>query len=326
MKRRRFYTVFLILALWIFLIANGSASVRLYLSPPGQAHFSTLNIGDVFALEIIAEADAPGVTMITFSVAWSPDSSLEFVHPTDGGSVTMTGFFPPTSADYSRLSGVMPNSTSESSVGGLGSTPEIVVFTAPALNSAGPDSLVSITFRKQSAVYPTFSLTGANAYNSGGASVPVSYQSSYVNIDASGAIMSGPRFSQADAVVVSVGGRDYQAEAAGDSWTLDIRSVAPTLSLQQVTIKAMQGGSLLNSVTVGGFIRSLGWYSNPTDHSERPADSDGDGDTDSADLAILARAYGSTVGEERYDFRCDYNVDGVASLADLLIFGLNYNR
>ena len=324
MERRRFHTVFLVLIFWAFLAANGSAAVRLYLSPPGPDHFSSLNLGDTFALDIIAEADAPGVTMIVFTVSWSPVSSLNFVHPSSGGSLTMTGFFPPTSFD-SRLSGIMPDFTSESSTGSSGSTPEIAVFTAPALDSVGPDSLASITFRKQSNSYPIFSLTGANAYNSGSTPVPVSYQSSYVNIDAGNGIMSGPMLSQANAVVVSIGGRDYQAEVAGNLWTLDIMAVAPSLNLQQVTIKAMQGGSLLNSVTIGRFIRSTGWYRSSTDHSERPADSDGDGDTDSADLSILARAYGSAAGEERYDFRCDYNMDGVVNLTDFLIYGLNYN-
>ncbi len=324
MKRKCFYTIFLILTFSTVLIANGSASVRLYLSPPGQAYFSSLNIGDTFTLEIIAEADAPGVTLVTFSVAWSPGNSVDFVHPINNGSLMMTGFFPP--SDPSRLSGIMPDVTSESSVGGSGSTPEIAIFTAPALNRTGPDSLVSITFRKQSLSYPTFSLTGAEAYDSTSLLVSVTSQTPYVNTDASNAMMSGPMLFQATAAVVNIGGNDYHASVAGNMWTLDISSVAPGSGLQQITIKAMQGGSLLNSSTVSDFIRSPGWYNSSTDHSERPADSDGDGDTDSADLMIMAQAYSSAAGEDRYDFRCDYNADGVVNLADLLIFGLNYNR
>ena len=326
MKRQYFHTVFLMLVFSTALAVNGNAGVKLYLSPPGPAYFSSLNIGDTFTLDMIAEADAPGVTLITFSVAWSPGSSVEFVHPTNGGSLMMTGFFPPTSFDSSRLSGIMPDSTSESSVGSSGSTPEIAVFTAPALDSAGPDALASITFRKQSSSYPIFSLTGAEAYDSNSSLASVTFRTPYVDTDANNAMMSGPMLTQATAVVVNIGGSDYQAGVAGDMWTLGISSVAPGLSPQQITIKAIQGGSMLNSFTVSDFIRSPGWYSSSTDHSEHPADSDGDGDTDSEDLVIIAQAYSSSAGEGRYDFRCDYNADGAVNLTDLLIFGLNYNR
>ena len=324
MKRQYFHTVFLMLVFSTVLAANGNATVKLYLSPPGPAYFSSLNIGDTFTLEIIAEADAPGVTLIVFSAAWSPGSSVEFVHPMNGGSLVMMGFFP--SSDSSRLSGIMPNSTSESSVGSSGSTPEIAVFTAPALNSIGPDSLALITFRKQSSSYPTFSLTDAKAYDSNSSLASVTFRTPYVNTDANNAMMSGPMLTQATSVVVNIGGSDYQAGVAGNTWTLGISSVAPGLSPQQITIKAMQGDSMLNSFTVSDFIRSPGWYSSSTNHSQNPADSDGDGDTDSADLMIMAQAYSSSAGEGRYDFRCDYNADGVVNLTDLLIFGLNYNR
>ena len=324
MKSRCFRTVFLILVFSTVLIAGGSASVRLYLSPPAPAYFSSLDIGDTFTLEIIAEADVPGVTLVVFSAAWSPGGSAEFVHPMNGGSLTMTGFFPSSSA--SRLSGIMPDSTSESSVGNSGSTPEIAVFTAPALNSAGPDSLARITFRKQSSSYPTFSLTGAKAYDSNSSSTSATFRTPYVHTDTNNAMMSGPMLNQATTVVVNIGGSDHQASVAGNTWTLDISSVAPGLSIQQITVKAMQGGSILNSSTVSDFIRSPGWYSSSTNHSQNPADSDGDGDTDSADLMIMAQAYSSSAGEGRYDFRSDYNADGVVNLTDLLIFGLNYNR
>ena len=324
MKSRYFHAVLLILVLSTVLIAGGSASVRLYLSPPAPAYFSSLNIGDTFTLEIIAEADAPGVTLVVFSAAWSPGGSAEFVHPMNGGSLMMTGFFPSSSA--SRLSGIMPDSTSESSVGNSGSTPEIAVFTAPALNSAGPDSLARITFRKQSSSYPIFSLTNAKAYDSNSSLASVTFRTPYVDTDTNNAMISGPMLTQATAAVVNIGGSDYQTSVAGDTWTLDISSVAPGLSLQQITIKAMQGGSILNSFAVSDFIRSPGWYISSTNHSEDPADSDGDGDTDSVDLMIMAQAYSASAGDDRYDFRSDYNADGVVNLTDLLIFGLNYNR
>jgi hypothetical protein len=320
----KFRCFILILMFPLVLVANGNAAVRLYISPPSQASFSSLSIGSTFAVDIMAEADAPGVTLITFRVTWSPGDSVEFIHPMNGGALSMTGFFPPSSA--SRFSGIMPDSTSESATGSSGSTPEIVVFTAPALNSTGPDSLASVTFRKQSSSYPTFGLSNENAYNGSEISVPTTSQTLYVevSIDGSGAVMSGPVFSQADAVTVNIGGSDYQANVIGNTWTLDISSIASGISVQQIVVNAMQGGSPVNSFITYDYIRSPGWYVNPTEHSEHPGDSNGDGSTNSADLMILAQAYGSSAGEDRYDFRCDFSADGVADLRDLLIFGLNY--
>jgi len=326
MKHRHIHTIFLTLILSVVLIVSGSAGVKLYLSPPGQAYYSSLGIGDSFTVEIIAEADAPGVTLFNFAVTWSPGEAAEFIHPMDGGLLMMTGFFPGSSPDFSRLSGIMPDSTSQNSTGSSGSTPEIAVFTAPAMDSTGPDSLASITFRKQSLSYPTFGLFDAKAYDSGSALVSVTYQTPYINIDADSATISGITLSQATTVVVNIGGSDYQAAVTGNTWTLNIKSVTPELNARQITVKAMDGGSLLNSLAVSDFIRSPGWYISSTNHSERPGDSDGDGDTDSADLMILAQSYNSTAGTDRYDFRCDYDADSAVNLRDLLIFGLNYNR
>lgn len=318
------YVTFLVLMFMVIIVPNGLAAAKLYLSPPSPANYDNLNIGEAFTLQIIAEADSPGVTMFSITVSWSPSSAVEFIHPMSGGSLMMTGFFPSSSGD-SRLSGIMPNSTSQFSSGSAGSTPAMAIFTAPALNSTGPDSLMSITFRKQSSTYPVFGASGSG-YNSAGSSVPVNSQTPYVSVDADDAEVTGAMLSQATGVIVNIDGTDYQASVAGGTWTLDISNVAPATSARQITVNAMQGGSLLSSFTTSDLIRSPGWYVSATNHSGTPADSDGDGDTDSTDLLILAQAYGSSAGGDLYDYRCDYNGDGVVNLGDFLIFGLNYNR
>ena len=326
MKYRYFCTIFLALVFLSVLIANGSADANLYLYPPSAAYFSSLNIGDKFTVEIIAAADAPGVTLIAFTVIWTPESSVEFVHPASEGSseLAMTGFFPPT--DSSRLSGIAPDGTSTEAIGNPGATPEIVVFTAPANNYTGTDSLARVTFRKLSASQPTFNLTNATAAQSESTWISVTSQTAYTDVDAGSAQMSGSMLPQATGVVVEIAGSDYPADVAGDVWTLDIRPIRPSLVVQPITVKAIQGDSLLTSVTTMDFIRSPGWYENAGDHSEHPGDSDGSRKTDLPDVVRLGQSYNTSVGDARYDFRSDFNTDGVVNLADLLILGLNYNR
>jgi hypothetical protein len=328
MKHKHFRMIFLVLIFLTALITSGNADVNLYLCPPSTAYFSGLSTGDNFPIEIIAEADDPGVTLIAFTVTWAPESSVEFVRPVSENSseLAMTGFFPP--SDSSRLSGIVPNWSTQEATGSPGATPEIAVFTAPALNCIGPDSLARITFRKLSASQPTFSLTNTAAaqYLSGSESVwvPVTYQGAYINIDIGAAQMSGSMLSQATAAAVTIGGNDYKADAAGDTWTLDVKTVMPRLSAQPITVKAMQDDNLLTSTTIMEIIRSPGWYESEANHSEHPADGNADGSTDISDLVILGLSYGTSAGGARYDFRCDYNADGAVNLTDLLILGLHY--
>ncbi len=330
MEFKRLCLVFL--AFSSALIGSVNADVKLHLCPPSRAYFSSLNAGDTFALDMMAEADPPGATMFVFTVAWTPGDCVEFVHPTSEGSseLAMTGFFPQSSPDSTRLSGIAPDWTSPEVAGSPGATPEIAVFTAPAANYTGPDSLARITFRKLSASYPTFNLADAKAAQYLGGSettwLTVTYNVPYVNIDTGNAMMSGPMLSQATAVVVNIGGNDYRADVLADVWTLDIKAVTPELAPQSITVKALQNGSLLSSFTTTDFVRPAGWYRSAADHGENPADSNGDGSLTSLDLMMLAQAYGSSAGRTGYDFRCDYNADGVVNLTDLLIFGLSYRR
>jgi len=363
MKYKHFRVNFLALVFLTTLIAAGSADVNLYLCSPSPAYFSSINIGDNFTVEIIAEAGAPGVTLLAFTVTWTPVDSAGFVRPVDNdgdnnpedpydeadedpvdgvdndgdGAIDedppelfMTGFFPPTSADFSRLSGIVPNWRTQESTGSPGATPGIVVFTAPAANYTGPDSLAKVTFKKLSASKPTFSLTNVTAeqYLSGSEtmSVPATFRGAYVNIDVGSAQMSGVMLSQATAVVVTIGGNNYPANVAGNGWTLDIKTIMPSLTAQPVTVKAMKGGSLLSSVTIMDFIRSWGWYESEKSHSEHPGDSDGSGKADFFDLVRLGQSYNTSTGTARYDLRSDYNADGAVNLADLLILGLHYGR
>jgi hypothetical protein len=283
-------------------------------------------------VEIAAEADAPGVMLFTFMLTWTPGGSAEFVRPTNSGSqeLVMTGFFPPSTPDFSRLSGIAPDWTSELSMGSLGITPEITVYTAPAANYAGVDSLAKITFQKLSTSYPSFSMINAKAFRhlggSESAQETVTFQTAYSGADVIQAAMSGTKPSSATSVTVNIGGRDYSADVIGDSWLLDIANVKPNLSPQTVTVTTMQGGTLLTSVTTLDVIKSPGWFESQTNHSEQPGDADGDGDTDLADLLKFGQSYGKYSGDTNYDFRCDYNADGKVNLVDLLILGLYYGN
>jgi len=327
MDRKHFCIIFLILTSLIILTANSRASVDMYLSSPSQTYFSSLGIGEYFTVEVIAEADAPGVTLFAFRLMWSPGGSVEFVHPVSESSpeLAMTGFFPPSLPNFSRLSGIAPNWMTPELPGSSGITPEISAFTAPATNYTGPDSLAKITFRKLSSSLPSFDIIDATAaqHLSGSESTPVSVNSytEYAIADSNNAMIYGSMFSQATAVIINIGGNDYSADVSGDSWTLETKNVAPSLSAQPITIKSMQGGNLLTSITITDFIRSPGWYEDNANHSEHPGDSNGDGVRDTFfDLIILSASYNASVGEDRYDFRSDYNADGIVNLSDFLIF------
>ena len=180
-----------ILIFSMILIVNANAGVDLYLCPPSRAYFSSLNTGDNFTVEVIASSGSPGVTMITFTVTWTPQGSASFVRPMSESSqeLVMTGFFPPSS--FNRFSGIAPDWTSQSATGSPGSTPEISVFTAPALNSTGPDSLARITFRKLSSSYPTFRLTSTSAAQSDSTWVSVTAHGTFADVDVAGAEISG---------------------------------------------------------------------------------------------------------------------------------------
>jgi len=330
MRYKYSFIIFLALIFVTVLATAGNAAVKLYLYPPGPNYFSSLSIGDSFTVEIAAEADDPGVTLFTFMMTWTPGSSVEFVRPANSGSqeLIMTGFFPPSTPDFSRLSGIAPDWTSESAVGMPGTTPEITVYTAPAGNYAGTDSLAKITLRKLSTFYPSLNMINAKAFRhlggSESAQEAVTFQTAYYGVDVIQATMSGIKPSQADSVTVNIGGRDYSAN--GNAWLLDIVNVKPNLSAQPVTITAIKNGAPLFSVTTMDIIRSPGWFESQVNHSEQPGDADGDGDTDPDDLMKFRPCYGSSLGDSRYDFRCDYNANGVVNLIDLLILGLYYNN
>ena len=49
----------------------------------------------------------------------------------------------------------------------------------------------------------------------------------------------------------------------------------------------------------------------------RDYDVDGDGHVDIIDISQVARAYGSTIGDEKYNTRVDFNGDGVIDDFDL---------
>ena len=319
------YIIFLVLVLSAVLVVSADAAVNLYLYPPSQDYFSSLNIGNNFTVEIVASVDDPGVTLFAFTVAWTPEVSVEFVHPVSENSseLVMTGFFPPT--DSNHLSETAPNWRSPAISGGSGATPEIVVFTAPAANYSGTDSLVRITFRKLSVSQPTFTLNvNATAAQRLGETesiwIPASPRTAYTKIDFGSAQMSGVMLPQATGAVVTVGGNDYPANVVGNKWALEIKTVLPGFVVQPVMVKFMQGDSLLTSVTTMEIIRSPGWFKSAENHGEPIGDSDGNGSKDLLDLVILAQSYRTSAGNIRYDFRCDYNADGVVNLADLLIF------
>jgi hypothetical protein len=313
-----------ILIFSIILIGNANAGVNLYLCPPSQSYFSSLNTGDNFTVEIVASADSPGVTLITFTVTWTPASSVSFARPTSESSqeLVMTGFFPQSS--FNRFSGIAPDWTSESATGGPGATPEISVFTAPALNSTGPDSLAKITFRKLSSSYPTFSLTGTSAAQSDSTWVSVIDHATFANVDAAGAEISGLMLPQATSMVVNIGGRDYTAGVTGNTWKLNIKTLMPSFAAQPINLKVMRSTSLLTSITIMDMVRSNGWYQDAGNHSEHPGDGNGDGIVNALDLAGLALSYGSSSGSPRYDFRYDFNADGFVNLADLLVLGQHF--
>ncbi len=324
MGHKHCYIVFSALVFLIVLTVNGNAVVDMYLCPPSPAYFSSLGVGESFTVEVIAEADAPGVMLFAFTVTWTPEGSVEFVRPTSEYSpeLAMTGFFPP--SDFSRLSGIVPNWQTQEIAGSPGATPEICVFTAPAANYTGPDSLARITFKKLSASQPAFNIINATAaqYLSGSEStwVPVTAHIDYAAVDINSAMMFGTMLSQATAVIVTISGNDYLVDVAGDSWSLEMKNTMPSLTAQPVTVKAMQGGSLLSSIIITDFIRSPGWYESGISHSDHPGDSDGNGSKDVYDLVRLGQSYNSSVEEDRYDFRSDFNADGAVNLADLLIF------
>jgi hypothetical protein len=315
-----------ILIFSMILIVNANAGVDLYLCPPSPAYFSSLNTGDNFTVEVVASAGSPGVTMITFTVTWTPQGSASFVRPMSESSqeLVMTGFFPQSS--FNRFSGIAPDWTSQSATGMPGSTPEISVFTAPALNSTDPDSLARITFKKLSSSYPTFGLTGASAAQSDSTWVSVTAHTTFANVDAAGAEISGVMLPQATSMVVNIGGRDYTADVIGNTWKLNIKSLRPSLAAQPINLKVMRSTSLLTSLTIMDMVRSNGWYQDAGNHSEHPGDGNGDGIVNALDLAGLALSYGSSAESQRYDFRYDFNADGFVNLADLLMLGQHYGR
>lgn len=300
------------------------ANVNLYLCPPGPAYLSSINIGDNFSLDIIAESDLPGVTLIVFTVTWSPESSLKFIYPASENSseLAMTGFFPLTSPDSSRISGILPNWTTPKKT--PEATPEISAYTAPPQNFTGPDSLVRVTFKKLSADQPMFSITNIKAAQYIGGSevawVSANFQTLNISIDAVNAQMSGRMLSRTTSVIISEGGNSYQATVSGNTWALNIKDFTPGITAQPVTIEFRQDNNILTSLTIFDIVRSPGWFESPENHSQHPGDNDGDGNKDILDLVRLGLAYGSSVGDERYDYRVDYNADGIVDHVDLLIF------
>ena len=53
-------------------------------------------------------------------------------------------------------------------------------------------------------------------------------------------------------------------------------------------------------------------------------DFNGDGNVNFADFLIFAGKYGSRIGQDRYDARCDLNADGQIDFADFLIFAASF--
>ena len=318
--------LFAVLIFSMILTGNANAGVDLYLCPPSPAYFSSLNTGDNFTVEVVARADSPGVTLITFTVTWTPGSSASFVRPTSESSqeLVMTGFFPQSS--FNRFSGIAPDWTSESATGSPGATPAISVFTAPALNSTGPDSLVRITFKKLSSFYPTFRLTGTSAAQSDSTWVSVTAHTTFVDVDVAGAEISGVLMPQTTSMVVNIGGMDYTADVTGNTWKLNIKTLRPSLAAQSINLKVMRSATLLTNLTIMDMVRSNGWYQDAGNHSEHPGDGNGDGTVNSSDLDGLGQSYGSLVGSPRYDLRYDFNADGVVNLADLLVLGRHFGR
>ncbi|MBD3184785.1 hypothetical protein GF312_21060 [Candidatus Poribacteria bacterium] len=315
------------------LIINiAQADVSLYICAPTPDYFVSLSTGQTFNVEILAEADAPGVTMMAFRLSWTPANSAEFVNPTDASpsSLSITGFFPQTTPDSSRVSGIAPDWTTQYSDGDFGLSPEITVFTAPAVNHSEADSLIKATFRKNSNTYPQFDITDASSYQySGGPSsttVTVNYYNDMFSKQLEKAEISGRMLSQANQVVVNIAGNDFQAEINGSYWSADIKNATPANSPQPLEIRYFQGNNLLTSFVVMDFIRSTGWYQSSSLSGQKPGDSDGDGSTGISDLLRLGKSYNTTAGSSGYDFRSDYNSDGLINLTDLLILGRNYGQ
>ena len=332
MARRLFPLVFMAAFFMGILPMFADAEVRMYVCSPDSDYFSSLGVNQEFSVQIMAEADAPGVTMMSFRLSWTPAGSVAYVPPVSEAlpKLTMTGFFPQSSADFSRLSGVVPDWTTPYAVGSSGETPEIAVFTAPPENYAGPDLLAKITFKKLAEPAPVFSVAGATAqeYLSGSQTAPVQVQSypSAIRIDLANAKVSGDMFARATGVMVGIGANDYQAAVAGNQWSLSIKSVSPSLNSLPITVKSMEGGSTLTTVTITGLIRSPGWFVSNQNKSDHPGDGNGNGTADIFDLLILGKSYSSSAGEQKYDFRADYNADGSVGLVDLLILGQHYNQ
>ena len=317
---------FAVLIFSMTLIANVNAGVDLYLCRPSPAYFSSLSTGDNFTMEVVARADSPGVTLITFTVTWTPEGSASFVRPMSESSqeLVMTGFFPQSS--FNRFSGIAPDWTSQSAAGSPGATPAISVFTAPALNSTGPDSLARITFKKLSSSYPTFGLAGTSAAQSDSTWVSVTAHTTFADVDVAKAEISGVLLPQATSMVVSIGGMDYTADVTGNTWKLNIKTLMPSFAAQPINLKVMRSATLLTSLTIMDMVRSNGWYRDAGNRSEHPGDGNGDGVANALDLAGLALSYGLSAGSPRYDFRYDFNADGVVNLADLLVLGRHFGR
>ena len=318
--------LFAVLIFSMILIVNANAGVDLYLCPPSPAYFSSLNTGDNFTMEILASADSPGVTLITFTVTWTPQGSASFVGPTSESSqaLVMTGFFPQSS--FNRFSGIAPDWTSQNATGSPGSTPAISVFTAPALDRTGPDTLARITFKKLSSSYPTFGLTSTSAAQSNSTGASVTAHTTFADVDVAGAEISGDLMPQTTSMIVNIAGMDYTADVTGNTWKLNIKTLRPSLAAQPINLKVMRSATLLTSLTIMDMVRSNGWYQNAGNHSEHPGDGNGDGTVNSSDLAGLGQSYGSSVGSPRYDLRYDFNADGVVNLADLLVLGRHFGR